>query len=695
MGGAQEGFPGSGSLARRHLDKGCGQIGQALLRFSGKDGEQFGRQQVPFDAYLALCRSFGFRTGCRRLLRQIPDRGQRDCLIFAGGLARLRRNAGFRFWGRTLRTVDRCLVTTQFSRAVDQGGRFNPNLALFFQFDHPDQEGIRCGFEEIEHFSAGSLFIAQPEIERLLDFPGRFREIGQSDHATTSLDGMEAASDRRECILVVWADIQPHDLGDDIAQHFMRLLDEGAQHFLIDIFIRRGSQANRFGAGCGRLDHSLGTNALHGLNDRLRWMLASTFGRQRPDGGIRLSTQGCVSDQIGITHKLAQIGSERLARLRISTRFIPLPQVFLDAIGIGSDLLLYRHFRPYNNFRPRQQTGQGIAVIATVSQRIEINSKGGQRFRHPVEILRRNEMRFARCLGDREMFDPLDRFADQIGGDIQLQNIERAENLLHQIRRHGHAGAIAGIAEEAVEDDLDLVQVGLNFLRYLRYNQLFLRRPRYLVEHRDGGDRRSIEMRVDGGLQSHRLGVGLSRKFIVQCSKVFGRVLRKQKRCRHLQLQGFVLGGVGLAWQALRHRLHDAGQRLHVRVGQVSRGLEQGKSGMLEGLQALGVAGAIANPVILGAGQVVAQCRQQNSRCGIRTGFLAGEIVRQAEQLLRLRGAPSGRSILCHVEQHVTEQTVGELTRSFHQSTHLQIDSTAQPLEPEIGRHATSAQCFH
>jgi hypothetical protein len=136
-------------------------------------------------------------------------------------------------------------------------------------------------------------------------------------------------------------------------------------------------------------------------------------------------------------------------------------------------------------------------------------------------------------------------------------------------------------------------------------------------------------------------------------------------------------------------------ERLHGAVGQAGGGLEHGQGGMLEGLQAVGAAGAITHPMIPRQPQVVLERGQQGQLVGHGRRHLGREVALQLEVLPHLGAASLGRVILGDVIQHVAEQAVGQLARAFHEPAHLQVDPPAHPLEPVVGGYPPPPQHLH
>jgi hypothetical protein len=58
--------------------------------------------------------------------------------------------------------------------------------------------------EQVEQSWGDGLFLAQPEVENLLDRPRRFAEILEPDHPAAALEGVSRTTDPGQQFHVVW-----------------------------------------------------------------------------------------------------------------------------------------------------------------------------------------------------------------------------------------------------------------------------------------------------------------------------------------------------------------------------------------------------------------------------------------------------------------------------------------------------------
>ncbi|OPZ57292.1 MAG: hypothetical protein BWY87_01658 [Deltaproteobacteria bacterium ADurb.Bin510] len=237
-----------------------------------------------------------------------------------------------------------------------------------------------------------------------------------------------------------------------------------------------------------------------------------------------------------------------------------------------------------------------------MTQGFDVQAQGRHRVGDPVEFL----------LGDFTLWhgkhgDLVHAQPDEIGGGVQLQHIQGTEHLIHQPGHQGQGTPLGTITEEGVEDGLDLMQVGLDLLSNLGGEQFFLRLTRKIIEQRQAGQGFQRFPGIERGTQATAQQCRLSREFVTEDLEVIQGVLGKQQAGGQFQMQGFVLHGLGYAGERLAHLCQGIGQFLERGVAQSPRHFATVAEHLLQGGQGIGLARGIAQPVLLGLLQRLAQ----------------------------------------------------------------------------------------
>ena len=191
---------------------------------------------------LAPASGTAFRSaGSTRLAPAAPRRLLR-------GFAGLLRAAGFlgRQFGGNGRRFRRgfFLAAQSFARAVTRrlASRQVPPPASSWSTQSWNRRVGRV--EHCQQRRRGELLLLQPLVERLLDRPGRFAQIGQADHAAAALEGMEAAPQRGQRLAIVRLAGELRQVGGDGGQHLVGFLEEdrrAVRHRLRRCWLRPGA----------------------------------------------------------------------------------------------------------------------------------------------------------------------------------------------------------------------------------------------------------------------------------------------------------------------------------------------------------------------------------------------------------------------------------------------------------------------
>ena len=176
-----------------------------------------------------------------------PDRADRD---FHGG----RRRGRFRAAAQCLRDRDDVIAAAQSQRRA----------ALEF-LDRRGEQALRLG-DEFDQSDRRGLDLAQPFVQRLLDFPCELAQLGQADHAAAAFQRVISAANDGQRIDVVRRVQEQRKTGLDGGEHALRFLDVyGEQlrpfergvaadlHCALRQRRRRGGRIGHCRARCGRL----------------------------------------------------------------------------------------------------------------------------------------------------------------------------------------------------------------------------------------------------------------------------------------------------------------------------------------------------------------------------------------------------------------------------------------------------------
>ena len=96
------------------------------------------------------------------------------------------------------------------------------------------------------HRTGDGAFFFKQAIEYPLDFVGDVAQLGQADHATAALQGMETATDRPQRFAVAGISCQRTLLFGHVVQHFGRLEQINFEQLAVELACIRGQQPPRF-----------------------------------------------------------------------------------------------------------------------------------------------------------------------------------------------------------------------------------------------------------------------------------------------------------------------------------------------------------------------------------------------------------------------------------------------------------------
>src|SRR5207302_6439691 len=97
------------------------------------------------------------------------------------------------------------------------------------QLGYPVGESRARQGDQLKQLGAGRLLPLERAVHDLLDFPGYLAKISQADHAAASLQGMEAAADRRQHFAVAGPLARLRQRRIDTGEHLARFLEEDVE----------------------------------------------------------------------------------------------------------------------------------------------------------------------------------------------------------------------------------------------------------------------------------------------------------------------------------------------------------------------------------------------------------------------------------------------------------------------------------
>ncbi len=223
-------------------------------------GDQIGRHFVfdsqPFGRWRFGNRRLGndgLRGGSRQIERKIERRGffhrrfarllalqhhveiadnrrsqvRRNVLLdhhTGGGFSHQRQRCGFGSWRRRNRNGggQGRLDAAQGAGKCHQFARVGRATGIFGQFAHPHGEHVLHHADQFQQGWCDLLFLTQPEIQGLLDLPGDFAEILETDHASAALQGVRGAPDVGQGVGITGMGGQLFEIAFEVVEYFAR-----------------------------------------------------------------------------------------------------------------------------------------------------------------------------------------------------------------------------------------------------------------------------------------------------------------------------------------------------------------------------------------------------------------------------------------------------------------------------------------
>jgi hypothetical protein len=242
-----------------------------------------------------------------------------------------------------------------------------------------------------------------------------------------------------------------------------------------------------------------------------------------------------VADQVGVIAQARELAAQFVARRCVGRRVLDVGHQPRQCATQFGDRILDRLRLDGNRLRRFAETFRDqrrddpFAIGALVQYRVDVEPEPRQRFGEQFQSLLVD-----RRVGIGISLDLRLAQRQQAVGVVELQNAQRATNLLAVLRKRRKLGPARVVAEERIEHLLHVAQVRAHFAHHLRQQHALLRLLRHFVEHGRRRRRRASGARGVETLQ-HRLD--LLAEFGRQVVEVLERALGEQQRRRELHRQ--------------------------------------------------------------------------------------------------------------------------------------------------------------
>ena len=165
-----------------------------------------------------------------RFLAEGIEHGARDAAIPENVFRRLGRRKRFG-WRCGLGAFERAQALGFGRERGGLRGRFDPAGSDCL---HPVGEETVCLLEQLHQRGGGRPLPLQPGIESLLQGPGALAELGETNHAATALEGVDAAAHLGERFEIVRSFLQIGKAALQGGEHFARFFEEDVEEFFFD-----------------------------------------------------------------------------------------------------------------------------------------------------------------------------------------------------------------------------------------------------------------------------------------------------------------------------------------------------------------------------------------------------------------------------------------------------------------------------
>ncbi len=318
---------------------------------------------------------------------------------------------------------------------------------------------------QVEQGRRGPVLIGDLAVEHLFERPGGFAIVAQADHARAAFEGVKSAAQAGERAFVVEIGVQLLQLFAAACDDLPGFLQEDVDQFVFGIVFglgRRGRllggfrRDSRLGRGCGRLLRGGGVCLLGRVSCTRPFNHTFAGHAQHLRRKIGYAGQGGLGVQLG------------QALLRLLGRQ-PLGDVVLELLRRVLDVLLQGGrggaLSGGNDgaqlFFVGVEHEQGFGQLGLVGQHVDQEAEHADIAGQGVEALA-----VGRRIVGHEAVDFGAQVAQRLAGDIDPEHREHAAHLRQQMRRLRQIGLVRRVAEIGVEQFLDGVHVGAQFLHH-------------------------------------------------------------------------------------------------------------------------------------------------------------------------------------------------------------------------------------
>ena len=324
----------------------------------------------------------------------------------------------------------------QLARAGHEFPTLHGGAAMRFELGNPRRKCELGEFDDVQEFGGDRRDTLEPLIQKLFELPGHFREIVESDHAPAALQRVKCASDGRQSFEVARLLLARGQAAADIAEHFVRFLEEHTQELFLEAFVEYRS---RLVYNVRRFHFELAPHDSWRCCRGKRGERRGSCGRGRRRG-----------KRLGHSRDI-----RRAAFLSVWSR-----RLFGARCRQGSGLrsTIRIRFERYEESLDDMRGGP-----APAQHRLEIKFKAAQAFRDHLHVVCSVCIAGPHALDDEPAADRQQRIRL-----LETQQHQRAMDLFKQQRCVTQAGAFARLTGDELESLLDATQIDADFFGDLR-----------------------------------------------------------------------------------------------------------------------------------------------------------------------------------------------------------------------------------
>ncbi len=534
----------------------------------------------------------------------------------------------------------------------------------------PAAEALQRVGGERAQFRAGGLLVGQPGVQHLLQGPGGLAEFVEAHHARAALERMERTAQRRhfgEALRLLGERLQR---GQAIGHDLARFLQEDLQQFVVAVVVDHRCRDNGCRCGLGGDGHAH-RHGSHRCSDHSR-------GRGRGHCSGNRCGSGRKHRRQFQRRQFGQAGHgccDRRRRSRLRDR---------GRRSFGRVLLGPAHQRPQFAalvVPDEQLLGQRRLVVQHVDQEAE----RAQVVAKLVEGAGSARLLFLDLGGD-DVFHRLAHAHDGLRGLVQPQHRQHAAHLLQEARGVAQRALVGRIAEELVQQLLELAHGAAQFADDAAHGLLVAHAPVQVFD--------PVFQRLGVAALQHLLqAFGKAGRAVGQLLVVGVQVLERGLEVEdgrgdfHRQ---FGTGRTVAAHHVVDGRAHRLCQRLAAGI-ELLQGVGQGMELLADRLDLVAVAAREARPGFLGRGDALAQLVQEHrveaaEGAGAvvdRPGLVQAIALAHRGQRGRI-GGPRGQGLRAE-EHEVLRQALGHVRVALGERCVLQQHARGGALDVQVG----------